>query len=75
MKRQQQTRLQSLIESCANITTGAILSIVVTQALEPLLGFEMSLCANVWLTGLLTVVSVIRSYVIRRGFERWLGRK
>lgn len=73
-----QTRRASLTESMANIGVGAIISILVTQVLGHIMGYNISIESNLLLTGVLTVVSVGRSYVIRRLFEydlrNFLGR-
>ena len=69
-----QTRRSSLIEACTNIGVGFILSLVVWQLLSELYGYDMPLSRNVEITTVFTVVSLIRSYYMRRAFNWMLTR-
>ena len=64
-----QTKLRSLIEVVCNLSTGMIMAWLTTQYIAvPLLGVTISPTQNVVLTIILTVVSLIRSYMWRRIF-------
>lgn len=65
----QQTKIGSLIESLMNIAIGyggALLSQIV---IFPLFGIHVPLSANLWIGAWFTVISLVRSYVIRRWFN------
>ena len=79
----QQTKAVSFIESCLNIGSGFILSMIIWQAIAgPLFGYEITLTQNLGLTSIFTVVSIVRSYLWRRFFARglhmtvvnWIGK-
>ena len=66
-----QTRVGSAIEAVCNIGSGAIIAFCTMQfVLSPLLGIEISLGQNGWVTVALTIVSVTRSYLWRRYFNK-----
>ena len=65
-----QTRLSSFIESVVNTATGFIISILVQLILFPALGIEVRLDQNVVITIVFTAVSIARSYVLRRVFNK-----
>lgn len=68
-----QTRLVSFIESCVNVGSGFILSLVLWQfVFAPWFGYEVTLTTNLQLTGVFTAVSVARGYLWRRFFARGL---
>lgn len=64
-----QSRTHSLIESVANTMSGFVLSFCVWQAIGPWFGYDVNVHDNLLITGIFTVVSVIRSYVWRRIFN------
>lgn len=64
-----QTKLVSLIEQLLNVGSGFLLSLVVWQVTGPWFGYEVTLAANLGITSIFTVVSVIRGYVWRRFFN------
>lgn len=65
-----QTKLQSLLESCLNIGSGFVISLIVWSYLVvPVWGLQVNMVDNLNITALFTVVSVIRSYVWRRFFN------
>ena len=66
-----QSRLMSLVESVANVSVGVGLALLIQVIAFPLFGVHMSISQNLVLGGLFTLVSVIRSYALRRLFE-WL---
>lgn len=66
-----QTRRGSLIEAAVNIAAGIGLSFGLNMTLLPALGVEISTAQNVAATVLYTVASLVRSYTLRRIFNRW----
>lgn len=66
-----QTRTQSLLESCANVIVGYLVALMAQLIVFPLLGIPVSLEQNLLLGAIFTVVSLGRSYCVRRMFARW----
>jgi len=64
-----QTKLQSFIESAVNIFIGFLVSLVAQVAFFPFFDIRVSLSDNLMLGALFTVVSLIRSYFVRRYFN------
>ena len=69
-----QTKLQSLIESLLNIVVGYIVAIASQLLIFPLFDIQIPRSANLWIGLWFTVISLIRSYVIRRWFNARLHR-
>jgi len=65
----QQTRLESLIESLVNILIGYGVALASQIIIFPLFGVDVPLETNLWIGAWFTVISLIRSYVIRRWFN------
>lgn len=61
-----QTRLESLIEACLNTTIGFIISFASSAALLAAVGSPISFSQNMVVSAGMTVVSVARTYAIRR---------
>jgi hypothetical protein len=64
-----QSKLISLIEQLLNVGSGFLLSLVVWQVVGPWFGYEVTLSANLGITSIFTVVSIVRGYVWRRFFN------
>jgi hypothetical protein len=64
-----QTKLGSLIEACMNVLIGFSINFVANLLILPLIGFHISVGQNLFIGVLYTLVSVVRSYVIRRWFN------
>lgn len=64
-----QTRVGSLIEALFNVVIGFSINYFANLAVFPLFGFHISLAANFWMGCIYTVISIVRSYVIRRWFN------
>ena len=64
-----QTKKQSLIESLTSTTIGIIIGIVLNVTILPIFGYPVSLSDSLWISVIFTVVSIIRSYIIRRWFN------
>ena len=74
-----QTKRQSAIESLTSTTIGIIIGIVLNLTILPIFGYPVSVSDSLWISVIFTVISIIRSYIIRRWFnskeELWLGQK
>ena len=66
-----QRRLHSLAESLANVAIGYGVALATQLAVFPLVGVEASMSQNVVIGAAFTVVSIARSYALRRIFDRW----
>ena len=64
-----QTKKQSFIESLTSTTIGIIIGIVLNLTILPIFGYPVSLSDSLWISVIFTIVSIIRSYVIRRWFN------
>ena len=64
-----QTRIGSLIEASINVLIGYIINFCANLLILPLIGFHISVTQNLFIGLLYTVISVARSYAIRRWFN------
>ncbi len=67
-----QTRLGSFIEALLNVAIGLVVSIVANALVFPRFGFRPSLGENVAISAIYTVISIVRSYLVRRFFNAQL---
>ena len=65
-----QSRRMSLIEALSNVAIGYGVAVLTQIAVFPLFGLHVSLSDNLLIGTLFTLVSVTRSYAVRRIFER-----
>lgn len=65
----QQSRLSSLIESLINIIIGYGIALLSQLAIFPMFDIHIPLSTNLWIGVWFTLISLIRSYVIRRWFN------
>lgn len=65
-----QTKLGSFYESLINVAIGFGINFIANLVILPLFGFDITLTDNLYIGLLYTVVSVARSYVVRRWFDR-----
>lgn len=66
-----QSRKRSAIEAAANVAIGYGVAVATQVAVFPLFGLHASLGENLAIGGVFTVVSLVRSYALRRLFNRW----
>ncbi len=64
-----QSRLMSLLESLANVLVGYGVAVATQMAVFPLFGLAVTVSENLLIGLIFTVVSIVRSYALRRGFE------
>lgn len=70
----QQTRLGSFIESVMNILIGYGVALASQIILFPFFDIHISLETNMWIGAWFTLISLVRSYVIRRWFNARLHK-
>jgi len=66
-----QSRAMSLVESVANVVVGYGVAVVTQILIFLIFGLHTTLAQNLKLGLFFTVVSLGRSYALRRLFERW----
>jgi hypothetical protein len=64
-----QSRLMSLVESVANVIVGYGVAVITQILIFPAFGLHTTLAANMTLAALFTIVSITRSFALRRVFE------
>lgn len=65
-----QSRVDSFMESVVNVIIGLVISTIANwMILPPLLGVELDLGTNVLIGSIFTVISIVRSYTLRRLFN------
>jgi hypothetical protein len=69
-----QSRTMSLVESIANVLAGFGVAVATQIAIFPLFGLRTTLPENLAMGAIFTVVSIARSYCLRRVFERIRAR-
>lgn len=65
-----QSRLMSLVEAVANVIVGYGVAVVTQIVIFPIFGLHTTLVQNLKMGAVFTLVSIARSYVLRRLFER-----
>jgi hypothetical protein len=65
-----QTRLGSLIEVSINIFIGYWINFAANLVILPMFGLNVSIADNFLIGFIYTFISVARSYVVRRWFEK-----
>lgn len=69
-----QSRKASLAESIISTALGFVVSMGILEFVNQVWGLALSLTDNMAITALFTVASVLRQYVVRRGFNWWHHR-
>jgi hypothetical protein len=69
-----QSRKGSFIESSVNVVIGYIVAMFSQFFIFPLFGVYVSLQTHLWIGVWFTVISVVRSYILRRWFNNRLHR-
>jgi hypothetical protein len=64
-----QSRLMSLLESLANVLVGYGVALATQMVVFPLFGLAVTVTENLLIGLIFTVVSIVRSYALRRSFE------
>ena len=61
----------SLVESVANTGAGFLVSLVLQLSLFSLMGIETTTTQNLTMSGVFTLASLVRGYLMRRLFLIW----
>lgn len=64
-----QSRTMSLVESLTNVAVGYGIAVITQIVVFPLFGLSTSLTENMAMGAIFTVVSIARSFTLRRLFE------
>lgn len=64
-----QSRLMSLVESIANVIVGYGVAVVTQILIFPIFGLHTTLAQNLKMGAIFTVVSIARSFALRRVYE------
>lgn len=65
-----QTRTQSAVESVVNVAIGYCVALASQLAIFPLFGIHIPFTDNLLIGAWFTVISIARSYALRRWFNR-----
>lgn len=66
-----QSKRQSLLEAIINVAVGYGIATGATYWILPWFGFNISLSASMLYGAIMTVISIARSYLLRRAFNWW----
>lgn len=69
-----QSRTMSLVEAIANVAIGYAISVVATVLIFPAFGYPVTGRHALAISGAFTIVSIARSFALRRVFERIRAR-
>ena len=64
-----QSRLMSLVEAITNVIVGYGVAVVTQILIFPIFGLQTTLGQNLAMGGIFTIVSLFRSFALRRLFE------
>ena len=64
-----QSRTMSLVEAIANVVVGYGVAVVTQMLVFPVFGLQTTLAQNLKLGAVFSIVSIIRSFALRRVFE------
>lgn len=64
-----QTKKQSMVEAFINVAVGFVISLIATIIIFPIMDIESTTSKNLQITLFFTVISVLRSYGLRRYFN------
>ena len=70
-----QTRRMSLVESIANTGAGFLVSLVLQLSLFSLMAIEATATQHLTMSGVFTLASLVRGYLMRRVFIWWESQK
>jgi hypothetical protein len=65
-----QSKRQSRIESVTNLVSGVVISLISMYIIFPIVGINIGINENIIITLYFTIISLFRSYIIRRYFNK-----
>ena len=66
-----QSKTKSIIEAVSNTVIGLLTAFIIQIIIYPLLNIEVSINQNIIITFVFFIVSIIRSYLVRRLFNKF----
>ena len=69
-----QSSWMSLLEAITNIAIGYVIAVLTQVLVFPLFGLSVSLGDNLGIGAVFTIVSLMRSFALRRAFNALLAR-
>jgi hypothetical protein len=70
-----QSKKQSFTESLYNVAVGYLISLISLFIIFPIMGIESNAGKNIIITFYFTVISILRSYFLRRYFNKKIENK
>ena len=70
-----QSRTHSFLESLVNVAFGYVIALAAQLLVFPLFGINVTLRDNIRIGLIFTVISIARSYALRRLFNLWHVRR
>lgn len=70
-----QSKKHSALEAVANVAIGYLVSVVANVVVLPLFGYAVSVADGFAIGLVFTVISLVRSYALRRVFNRLSGKR
>lgn len=64
-----QTRAMSLVEAATNVLVGYAVAVAACIVVFPLFGISVSMGDNLAIAAVFSVISIVRSFLLRRVFE------
>lgn len=65
-----QSRIESLLEALTNVAVGFLVALVSQMLIFPLYGIHVPASTNIQITVWFTFISILRSYLLRRLYNR-----
>lgn len=65
-----QSRQRSAIETVCNVSVGCVVAFIANMAILPAFGYMPTTGDNIKLSAIYTALSLVRSYLVRRIFNR-----
>ena len=66
-----QSRVRSALETAANVAIGYVVALGAQVCVFPWFGIVIPTASNIAIGACFTVVSIVRSFVLRRAFNAW----
>ena len=70
-----QSKKHSALEAVANVAIGYLVSVAANVVVLPLFGYAVSVADGFAIGLVFTAISLVRSYVLRRAFNRLSGKR
>ena len=64
-----QSKLESFVEISTSVGIGYVVAVISQMVIFPLFGYDMPLSDNILIALWFTVISIIRSFIVRRWFN------